>query len=84
MFGYIKKKYEKYTENKAQDEAYSFLKTFKNEIIIGAIIMLCLYIFAVYLSLKCNKGINIIDLLLAFFFLPFYLFYRLVLGCNNE
>jgi hypothetical protein len=88
MFGFIKYVYEKFTENKNEDnakaKAESIFITFKNEIIVGAIIMLCLFIFAVYLSFKCNKGIDIIDLLFAFFCTPCYLFYRLVLGCNNE
>jgi hypothetical protein len=39
-------------------------------------------IFAIYLSFKCNKGVNLIDLLLAIFFPFFYIIYRLAVSEN--
>ena len=39
-------------------------------------------LFAIYLSFKCNKGINVLDLLLALFCPVVYIIYRLAV-CNQ-
>jgi len=39
-------------------------------------------LFAIYLSFKCNKGINVLDLLLALFCPVLYIVYRLAV-CNE-
>lgn len=39
-------------------------------------------LFAIYLSFKCNRGINVLDLLLALFCPVLYIIYRLAI-CNN-
>ena len=79
MFSVIKKKIDKFNE----DNPSSIVKI-NTGFVIYAIVMFVLFLFAVYLSFKCNKGLNFIDLLFAFFCTPCYLFYRLVLGCNNN
>ena len=83
MFSVIKKQIEKFIEAKKKEGFTSI--NIGLEASVGIIIFaLVLFLLAIYLSLKCNDGINIIDLLFAFFCTPCYLFYRLVLGCNNE
>ena len=39
-------------------------------------------LFAIYLSFKCNRGINVLDLLLALFCPVLYIVYRLAV-CNE-
>lgn len=83
MFSVIKKKIEKFNEPTVNDNPAAFA-TIMDSYLIYIIVMFVLFLFAVYLSFKCNKGLNFIDLLFAFFCTPCYLFYRLVLGCNNN
>ena len=82
MLGFLvlKKQYEKFQQEKK--EGFSLTGAFAG-LAFYFIINLVLFIFALYLSFKCNNGLNLIDFLLAFFFTPCYLIYRLFAGCNN-
>ena len=83
MFSVIKKQIEKYNEAKKK-EGFTSLSFIADAYLVYIIVMIALSILAIYLSFKCNKGLNVIDFLFAFFCMPCYLFYRLVLGCNNN
>lgn len=37
-------------------------------------------VFAIYLSFKCNKGLNFSSLFLAYIFSPFYVIYQLAVN----
>jgi hypothetical protein len=83
MFSVIKKQIEKYNEAKKK-EGFSSVSFILDMYMAYIIIIIVLSLLAIYLSFKCNKGLNIIDLFFAVFCMPCYLFYRLVLGCNND
>lgn len=37
-------------------------------------------VFSIYLSFKCNKGLNLFSLFLAYIFSPFYVIYQLAVN----
>ncbi len=80
----IKKQYEKFLEAKKNKEGFGTLNVFIETFLVYIVIMLVIFCVAIYLSIKCNKGINFIDFLFAFFCAPIYLLYRIILGCNNQ
>ena len=49
--------------------------------LIKYVILLVLFIYAVYLSFKCKGGFQFGDMLAAFCCSPFYVAYRLAVGC---
>lgn len=46
-----------------------------------AIFWVCIVAYAVYLSFQCNKGVAAGDIILALCCSPFYVAYRLAIGC---
>lgn len=82
MIGAIKKQYQKYIETKkSSSEGFSAASNLN---FIYMIIMIVTFFVAIYLSIKCHKGINVIDFLIAFCCSPCYVLYRIALGCNNQ
>ena len=49
----------------------------------GNFVQLVLFILAIYLSFKCNKGFNLLDFLIACCCSPCYIVYRLAVPCKS-
>ena len=64
---YLPHKKENYDDNSGSSSNISIVN----------IIFWVIFIFAIYLSFRCNKGFNIWGFLGAFFFSPIYVVYKL-------
>jgi len=66
---------------KKKKENFKVSSSFSITKIAMSIINLLIFIIAVYLSFKCNKGFKLESFLLACCCSPFYLIYRIAVPC---
>lgn len=70
----VQKYKEKFTDNENDKEIVEYINYSLYSANLAYLVILSL---AIFVSLKCFQGGNFFDLLLAFFFAPFYLIYHL-------
>lgn len=63
------------SDDKQNGGGSSFFDTLKY------LILLALFVYAMYLSFRCKGGFQFVDFLAAFCCSPCYVAYRLALGC---
>lgn len=48
------------------------------------VLLTIIFFYAIYLAFKCKGGLNIVQIIVAFCFSPFYVLYRIAVPCGGS